>query len=96
MRKRTCDQSRNKTNVLVDEVEATISWHETSDLLSVLDQLHTDTLTDGRVGLFGLKTTGRLIKMSFLELKDIYDISHIFSTTIPLDMHEPPRGLAFM
>lgn len=45
------------TNVLINEIQATVSWHEAGDLLSVFDQLNTDTLSDGRVGLFGLKTT---------------------------------------
>ena len=45
------------TYVFIDVVKATITRNEASNLLSVLDQLHTDTLTNGRVRLFGLKTT---------------------------------------
>lgn len=42
--------------VFVDKVETTIIGNESSDLLSVLDQLDTNTLSDGRVGLFGFDT----------------------------------------
>jgi hypothetical protein len=38
------------------EVETTIIGNESSDLLSVLDELDTDTLSDSRVGLLGLNT----------------------------------------
>ena len=40
--------------VLIDEVQTTIAGDEGGDLLTVLDQLHTDALTNGRVGLLGL------------------------------------------
>ena len=43
--------------VLIDEVEATITRNETGDLLAVLDELHTHTLTNSGVGLLSLKTT---------------------------------------
>ena len=52
------------TYVLVDVVKATITRNEASNLLSVLDQLHTDTLTNGRVRLFGLKTTTEEVKQT--------------------------------
>ncbi len=42
--------------VLINIVQATISWDESSNLLSVLDQLNTNALTNGRVGLLGLNT----------------------------------------
>ena len=42
--------------VLIDKVKATITRDEGSDLLSVLDELDTDALTNGRVGLLGLNT----------------------------------------
>lgn len=41
----------------LDKVETTIIGDKGSDLLGVLQELNTDTLTDGRVGLLGLDTT---------------------------------------
>jgi len=41
--------------VLVDVVKATVAGNEASDLLSVLNELHSDTLTDSGVRLLGLK-----------------------------------------
>ena len=40
--------------VLIDKVQTTIARDEGGDLLTILDQLHTDALTNGRVGLLGL------------------------------------------
>jgi hypothetical protein len=42
--------------ILVDVIETTIPGNEGGNLLSVLNQLNTDALTDSRVGLLGLNT----------------------------------------
>jgi len=40
--------------VFVDERDGTVTGTERGDLFAVLDQLHSDALSDRRVGLFGL------------------------------------------
>jgi hypothetical protein len=42
--------------VFLDEVETTVVRDESRDLLTVLDQLNTNALSDGRVRLLGLNT----------------------------------------
>jgi hypothetical protein len=46
-------------HVLVNVVQATVVGDESGDLLSVLDQLDTGALTDGRVRLLGLNTSAK-------------------------------------
>jgi len=52
----TTESSEQDLVVLVYEIETTIIGHESSNLLSVLNQLHTHTLPNSRVGLLGLDT----------------------------------------
>merc|ERR1711926_11532 len=52
----TTESSDQDLVVLLHEVQATILGHEGRDLLSVLDQLDTDALADGRVRLLSLDT----------------------------------------
>lgn len=51
---RATETSDEDLVVLVDEGHTTIAGHEASDSLVVLLELHSDTLSDGRVGLLGL------------------------------------------
>ena len=53
---RTTETSNQHFVVFIHVVQTTITRHEGSDLLAVLDELHTDALTNGGVGLLGLHT----------------------------------------
>ena len=84
---RTTETGNQHLVVLVHVVQATIARNEGSDLLAVLDQLHTHALTNGGVGLLGLHTA---------MIREIKGIAYTFSRTIPLAMVAPPRTLALM
>ena len=58
LRLTTLTETRNKHFIVfIDKIQTTITRNESRNLLTVLDQLNTDTLTDGRIRLFGFKTT---------------------------------------
>jgi hypothetical protein len=63
------------------EVKTTIIGNESSDLLSVLDELDTDTLSDSRVGLLGLNT-------DLGSQHDVPFVLFIFSTVRPVSSGE--------
>ena len=84
---RTTETGNQHLVVLVHVVKATIARNEGSDLLAVLDELHTHALTNGRVGLLGLHTA---------IIHEIKGIAYTFSRTIPLAMVAPPRTLALI
>ena len=84
---RTTESSNQHLVVLIHKVQATIARNEGSDLLSVLDQLHTHALTNGRVGLLGLHST---------STSNPHQTTYTFSRTIPLAIVAPPRTLALI
>ena len=53
----TTESSNQDFIILIHKVQTTITRNESSDFLSVLDQLNTDALTNGRVRLFSLYST---------------------------------------
>lgn len=53
-----------KTHLYV--VQTTVVRDEGCDLLSVLDELYSDTLSDGRVWLFSLNSTGNKRKIHII------------------------------
>ena len=50
-------EGRNNAYVLLNVVQATVVWHKSSNLLSILHKLDTRALTDGRVRLLGFNAT---------------------------------------
>jgi hypothetical protein len=52
----TTETSNEHLVIFIDEVQTTIIRHEACDLLTVLDELHTASLTNSGVRLFGLNS----------------------------------------
>ena len=84
---RTTETGNQHLVVLVHVVQATIARNEGSDLLAVLDELHTHALTNGGVGLLGFHTAA---------IHETKESTYTFSRTMPLAMVAPPRTLALM
>merc|ERR1740117_148578 len=53
---RTSETRNQNFVILIYIVQTTISWYEGSDLLTILNKLYTDALTDSAVRLFGLNS----------------------------------------
>ena len=68
----TTESSNENLVVLVDEVKTTIVGHESGDLLTVLDQLHTHALTHGGVGLLRLNTAA---EAQASQTSSVFDIN---------------------
>ena len=83
----TTESSNQHLVILINVVQATITRNEGSNLLSVLDQLNTHALTNGRVRLLSLDSA-----MTNTILFDTYT----FSRTIPLAIVAPPSTLALI
>ena len=84
---RTTESSNQHFIVLIDVVQATIAGNESSDLLSVLDQLDTHALTNSRVGLLGLHSS---------KDRSNQIATYTFSRTIPFAIVAPPSTFALM
>ena len=77
--------------VFFDVIQTTIIRHESGDLFTIFDQLHSDALSNGGIWLFGFDTAvNNDVIMVILNVFDTY----IFSRTMPLAWEAPPNGLA--
>ena len=75
----TTETGNKNLIVLVDEVETTIVGHESRDFLAVLDELHSATLTNSRVRLFGLNTN--LLENDTLGVRGTFEWVRLQSRT---------------
>lgn len=70
--------------IVVQVIEATISWNVGWYFLAILLEQYSDAFSDGWVGLFGFTT---LINWQYTP---------IFSTTIPLAWEAPMKGFLYL